>query len=127
VLWILVTLTVLVGATFQLPAARAAMRATDGQGVVYSVDGPLTAPADGPAPRGPCGGGAVRCFDTAFFAVDTVVPLIALEQRATWYPDESTAWGQLLAWWLTVSTLLGWLLSSVFVLSFARLGRTGAP
>ncbi len=126
VLWILVALTLVVGGTFRLPAARAAMRATDPQGTVYSVDGPLSPPPPG-TPGGACGGGAVRCFDAAFFAVDTVVPLVSLGQRATWYPDEGTSQGRLLAWWLTVANLLGWLLSSVFVLSFARLGRSGAP
>ena len=125
VLWILVVLTLLVGGTFRLPGARAQMRATDAQGVVYTVDGPLAPPPARAA--GPCGDGAVRCFDAAFYAVDTVVPLVALGQRASWYPDEGTAAGRWLAWWLTVSNLLGWLLSSVFVLSFARLARPGAP
>jgi hypothetical protein len=126
VLWILVALTLLVGATFRLPAARATMRATDPQGTVYTVEGPLGAAPAG-TPAGPCGGGAVRCFDAAFYAVDTVVPLVSLGQRATWYPDEGSAQGRLLAWWLTVANLLGWLLSSVFVLSFTRLARAGAP
>ncbi len=127
VLWILVALTLVVGVTFSVPAARAAMRATDGQGTVYTVAGPLGPPPAGTPPGDPCGGGAVRCFDAAFFAVDTVVPLVSLGQRATWYPDESTAAGRLLAWWLTAANLLGWLLSSVFVLAFTRLARSGAP
>lgn len=28
-----------------------------------------------------CGDGQVRCFDAFFFAADTVVPLVSLEQR----------------------------------------------
>jgi hypothetical protein len=103
------------------------MRAADGQGTVYTVAGPLGPPPVGTPSGDPCGGGAVRCFDPAFYAVDTVVPLVSLGQRATWYPDESTAAGRLLAWWLTVANLLGWLLSSVFVLAFTRLARSGAP
>ena len=52
-----------------------------------------------------------------------VVPLIALDQRATWYPDRFVAGGQVVEWWLNLATVAGWLLSSVFLLSFARLAR----
>jgi hypothetical protein len=38
VLWILVVLTLVVGATFRLPVARDLMRATD-EGTVYTVSG----------------------------------------------------------------------------------------
>ena len=49
--------------------------------------------------------------------------LISLDQRSTWYPDEQVRYGQLMLWWLDLATILGWLLSSVFVLSLARLSR----
>jgi hypothetical protein len=52
-----------------------------------------------------------------------VVPLIALDQRATWYPDRFVAGGQAVEWWLNLATMAGWLLSSIFLLSFARLAR----
>ena len=60
------------------------------------------------------------------YAIDTVVPLISLDQRTTWFPDPYVGGGQLMLWWLNLATLLGWLLSSIFVLSLARLSRSPA-
>jgi hypothetical protein len=71
-----------------------------------------------------CGDGQVRCFNSVLYAIDTVIPLISLDQRSTWYPDPHTMNGSFMQWWLNIATLLGWLLSSVFVLSLARLSRT---
>jgi hypothetical protein len=65
----------------------------------------------------------VRCFNPVLYAVDTVVPLISLDQRATWYPDEHLRYGEFMLWWLNLATLLGWVLSSILVLSLARLSR----
>ncbi len=70
-----------------------------------------------------CGDGEVRCFSPVLYAIDTVVPLISLNQRSSWYPDTHVRSGQLVLWWLNLATLLGWLLSSIFVLSLARLSR----
>jgi hypothetical protein len=58
------------------------------------------------------------------YAIDTVVPLISLDQRSTWYPDSRVPDGEIVLWWLNLATLLGWLLSSIFVLSLARLSRS---
>jgi hypothetical protein len=65
----------------------------------------------------------VRCFNPVLYAIDTVVPLVSLDQRATWYPDPGLRYGAFMQWWLNAATLLGWLLSSIFVLSLARLSR----
>lgn len=51
-------------------------------------------------------------------------PLISLDQRATWYPDPHARYGELMLWWLNPGTVLGWLLSSIFALSLARLSRS---
>jgi hypothetical protein len=120
VLWLLVALLALVAATLALPGVQATMRASD-QGVVFTVNGPLN--VDSPGSPDPCGGGRVRCFNPVLYAVDTVVPLVALDQRATWYPDRFVPGGQVVEWWLNLATLAGWLLSSIFLLSFARLAR----
>lgn len=69
------------------------------------------------------GDGEVRCFSPVLYAIDTVIPLISLDQRSTWYPDPHVRDGELMLWWLNLATLLGWLLSSIFVLSLARLSR----
>lgn len=58
------------------------------------------------------------------YAIDTVVPLITLDQRSTWYPDPNAPGGELMLWWLNIATLLGWLLLSIFVLSLTRLSRS---
>ena len=45
-------------------------------------------------------------------------------QRSTWYPDASTADGTFMEWWLNAASILGWLLSTVFVLALASLARS---
>ncbi len=137
VLWLLIGLLVLVTASLELPAAVAAMRATTSSGIVYTTRGPLqsqpgTSPAGAAAvssdgtgqPSDSCGGGQVRCFSPELYAVDTVIPLISLDQRSTWYPDPHVRYGTFMQWWLNLSAMLGWLLSSVFILSLARLARS---
>jgi hypothetical protein len=66
----------------------------------------------------------VRCFSPVPYAIGTVVPLISLDQRTTWYPGPHVPGGQLMLWWLSIATLPGRLLSSIFVLSLARLSRS---
>jgi hypothetical protein len=64
----------------------------------------------------------VRCFDAFFPAVGILVPIIDLRQRDTWYPSPDRG-GAALEWWLNVGTILGWIASTIFALSFTRLGR----
>ncbi|MGI5271176.1 hypothetical protein ACQEUU_18615 [Nonomuraea sp. CA-218870] len=136
VLWMLGALLLLVHGMLLTPSVQQTMRATDPRGNVYAADGRLvtveaatpspdgTVTVSGRDPRpGPCGDGQVRCFDPLFYTVDTVVPLLSLGQRATWYPEARTGGGSLVSTLLNVAGLLGWLLSSVVVLSFARLAR----
>jgi len=108
VLWMLAALLVAVTVTVLLPDAQATFRATDPAGNVYATTGRLVTVAapDGvtnaesftvPAARAPasdpCGDGQVRCFNPMFYAVDTVVPLVTLGQRSTWYPNRAAPWG----------------------------------
>jgi hypothetical protein len=111
----LLLLLVAVVAVLSAPGLTDTLRATDARGSLYSVDG---------AAPGNCSDGHVRCFNQLFYAVDTVVPLVSLNQRSTWYPDARAPWGNLLDYSLNVATLLGWILSTIVVLSFARLART---
>jgi hypothetical protein len=111
----LLLLLVAVVVLLSVPAFTGTLRATDAQGSVYSVDG---------AAPGNCSDGHVRCFHQLFYAVDTVVPLVSLNQRSTWYPDAAAPWGTFLDYALNIATLLGWILSTIVVLSFARLART---
>lgn len=134
VLWLLAALLILVAASLELPASQATLRATNGNGDVYTTNGLLTTSAHTTASGqgGPssslravaCGDGEVRCFSPVLYAIDTVIPLITLDQRSTWYPDPHTRGGEFMLWWLNLATLLGWLLSSIFVLSLARLSRS---
>ena len=128
VLWAIAALLILVTVTLQVPAARAEMRATTSSGAVYTLTGPLQ-PASGSAgAHGPradaCGDGQVRCFNPVLYAIDTVIPLVSLDQRSTWYPDTGTTAGIVMQWWLNGATILGWLLSSIFVLALANLARS---
>lgn len=127
VLWALAVLLLLVVGSLELPVGQATMRATNGSGAVYSTSGLLvgSAPAGGGSAKiDSCGDGEVRCFSPVLYAIDTVVPLISLDQRSTWYPDPHVSGGRLMLWWLNLATLLGWVLSSIFVLSLARLSRS---
>jgi hypothetical protein len=70
----------------------------------------------------PCGGG-VHCFDIVLYAVDTVVPIIDLKERSTWYPAHTDD-GKWLDYLFNICTVLGWILSTIFVLSLARAARS---
>jgi hypothetical protein len=136
VLWVLAALLVLVIASLEIPAAQATLRANNGNGQVYATSGQVTpdrsaVPNSPPGGRGmpradSCGNGEVRCFSPVLYAIDTVIPLISLDQRTTWFPDPNVRGGQVMLWWLNLATMLGWLLSSIFVLSLARLSRSPA-
>lgn len=111
-----VALTVVVAGTLLLPASGKALRATDGNGKVFSPE--VVAASNVKPDR--CGSGAVVCFNPAYYAIDTVVPLIGLGQRSTWHPDENAAHGPLLAAWLNTATLIGWLLTTLFALALTK-------
>jgi hypothetical protein len=122
-LWLLAALLILVTASLEIPATQAVLRSAS-SGVVYTTHGPLQPVTTRAVPHADaCGNGQVRCFSPVFYALDTVLPLISLDQRSTWYPDPHARYGLLMEWWLNTATVLGWLLSSIFVLSFARLAR----
>lgn len=95
------------------------MRATDASGAVYTPEGPV---AEMPTAVDGCA--QVRCFSPLIYAIETVVPLVDLGQRGTWYVRSSAAHGTLYDVWFTIATLSGWALSTVFLLSFSRLGRS---
>lgn len=137
VLWLLALLVILVTCSLLLPGPQSAMRAASSSGTVYTPQGafhpsgtssaastdlgntgPVKAAADA------CGEGQVLCFNPLLYAIDTVVPLVSLDQRSTWRPDARAADGTFLQWWLNAATVLGWLLSSIFVLSLANLARS---
>ncbi len=127
-LWFLAVLLIFVATSLEVPAWQATLRATTSAGITYTTHGPLSA-ATTTTPRhtpdvDACGNGQVHCFNPVLYAIDTVLPLISLDQRSTWYPDPSVRYGTFMQWWLNAATLLGWLLSSIFVLSLARLART---
>jgi hypothetical protein len=128
VLWAIAVLLGLVTLTLALPPGQATMRASNGNGNIYSTAGLVETPGGPAGPRATasqsCADGEVRCLSPFLYSVDTVIPLISLDQRSTWYPDPHVRYGELMLWWLDLSTILGWLLSSVFVLSLARLARS---
>ena len=113
-------LALLIAAAFlivSIPSNQLLLRTSDEIGNVYSPYGALDPPSEG------CDHGEVRCFQPAAFAVETVVPLISFSQTSTWYVDKESTRGQILAAALSILTALGWLVSSIFVLSFARVLR----
>ena len=111
---LLVLLVVGVYVMLLTPWARASMTAVS-PAFVASLDGPSQ-------PTAACGAGRVRCLEPFFYAVDTVVPLIDLGQRAAWYPSGPD--GRLVALILNVCTIFGWLASTVFVFSITRFVRS---
>jgi hypothetical protein len=128
VLWLLALLLALVSGTLLTPGAQDTLRATDHRGNVYAPSGQLgtgDTAAVAYVPVDACGNGEIRCFHPILYAIDTVVPLVSLDQRSTWYPNPHAPWGLVMEWWLNLATIAGWLLSSIFLLSFARMGRSG--
>ena len=108
-----------------LPAAGDTIRTVDEANLVYTPSGPLVETASASsatedAPPVSCGAGRVRCFNPFFYAIDTVVPLIDLDQRSTWYPDRDAEYGRLYEWGLDFAVLLGWAVSSTLVLGLAH-------
>ena len=117
----LLALLVLTAGVLSLPQTEEIMRTVDEDNVSYSPAGPLVDGEPAPGADGArCGGGRVRCFDPVFYAVDTVVPLVDLHQRSTWYPDRELPHGRLYQWGLDTALLLGWAGSSALVLGLTH-------
>jgi hypothetical protein len=126
VLWLLAVLVILVTGSLLLPSPQVAMRATASD-TVYTPHGALRGPGAVASPQAAadaCGDGQVLCFNAFLYAIDTVIPLVSLGQRSTWHPDARAADGTFMQWWLNAATVLGWLLTSIFVLSLANLARS---
>jgi uncharacterized protein YjbI with pentapeptide repeats len=123
---ILAALVLAVFALVSFPPNQLLMRTTDADANVYDPYGlykPTESAEQRLAHQRSCGNGAVRCFRPLAFAVDTVVPLISFGQASTWYVNEETEQGRRLSLELSFLALLGWLLASIFALSFARVLR----
>ena len=117
---------------------RSTMTASTADGPTFAGSGPMDwefrSGSSTIADR--CGGGSIPCFNAFFYAVDLVVPLVNLGQVDSWHPDahRGTVWrpfgielaavstGVLLTWWFNLLALLGWLLSSVGIVTITRLG-----
>ena len=128
VVYVLLALIGMLTIALQMPGATLAFRSADATGQIYRPDGPV---GGFPALGGPnlvrdrtCGNGAVRCFSAPLLAIDTMVPLVDLGQRSTWYPQRDAPYGTAYRLGLTIATLLGWVLSSVAVVGFSRLTRS---
>ena len=50
--------------------------------------------------------------------------LVELGQRSTWHADGQGGVGTVAEWALGLATVAGWLVSTVFVVSFARFSRS---
>src|SRR5262249_59741895 len=106
VFWLLAALLILVILSLEAPTTQATMRATTAAGLVYGTHGPAPGSGGpGPAARLPaiahsdaCGGGQVRCFNPVLYAIHTVVPLVSLDQRATWHPHPPLPHRPVLPW-----------------------------
>lgn len=120
---VLLALIAMTTAALLLPTADDIMVAVDENNVVYSPTGVRLTNESGEEEFisvRDCDGGRVRCFHALAYAVDTVVPLIDLHQRSTWYPDRSAPWGRTYERLLYAAVLLGWMASSTFVFGLAQ-------
>jgi hypothetical protein len=115
----LVLLAILVATVFGMllmPPVRATMTAAKPLTVATLDQQPVAGTA--------CGDGRVRCLEPFLYAVDTVVPLIDLGQRTTWYPSGER--GRIFSAVFNACTILGWFASTVFAFSITRLVRSRA-
>lgn len=104
---VLIGLLIVVGGLLASGPGRSRMITTDEDNVVFTASAPCTT-------------GTVRCFNPVFYAVDTVVPLIDLQQRSVWYPTRSLPYGAALEWGLNVAVLMGWVATSALILGFTK-------
>ena len=104
---VIVALIAATGAVLAGEFARDRMVTADEDNVVFTA-------------AAPCEGGTVRCYNPMFYAIDTVVPLVDLQQRSTWYVSRSRPNGAALEWGLNLTVLLGWAASSALVLGLTR-------
>lgn len=60
-------------------------------------------------------------FTAILFSVDVFIPLFALHQEPYWYPQakqgDDNWWRKLFMFWYWVQIILGWILTSIFVLT----------
>lgn len=120
----MIALILLVATLLAVPSGRNVMAATTAYGPTFAPNR-LPTGVDPQAPFGhaapdECGSGAVRCFNAALYAIDTVIPLVDLGQRDTWHPDRHRGAGRWYELFLAASTVAGWALTSVFVLALSR-------
>ncbi len=115
-----------VSVAFGYSARDSSFRSVSQESTVYAPSGSMgnqSFYADASTSIKGCGDGRVRCFTPHLFAIDTVVPILDLGQSQTWYINPAGLGGWFLQLWIAVATILGWVLSTLFALSFSRLGE----
>jgi hypothetical protein len=103
------------------------------QAITASVsDGPVVSAAPGKDPLAAtrrttasdsCAGAGVPCFSPFVYSLETLVPVIDLGQHKAWHFDVRKPWGRTLVYVETTLKGLGWILTSVALLSLARYQR----
>ena len=110
---VIIVLIALVGAILAGSFARHRLVAVDDDNAVFSA-------------AEACESETVRCYNPVFYAIDTVVPLVDLQQRSTWYVSRNQPYGTALEWGLNLTVLLGWAASSALVLGLTRTLNPGS-
>ncbi|MBI2718055.1 MAG: hypothetical protein HYX36_04730 [Rhizobiales bacterium] len=60
-------------------------------------------------------------FNSAVFAIDTLVPAVSMNMRGNWTPDESKPIGRVVQIYLWIQVLVGWALTFLTVAGFSGL------
>jgi hypothetical protein len=82
--------------------------------------GPALAPSGQPPVEGCTDNPATACFQPVLYALDTIVPLVDLDQRSTWRVDGNTSGAGLLQFALDAARLVGWLVAAAVTFVIAR-------
>jgi len=67
-----------------------------------------------------CALGGDGCVNAVLYAADVVVPVLDLSEAAEWQISTRAGWGNAYEWTSALFSAVGWVLTSVFLLSFAR-------
>ena len=63
-------------------------------------------------------------FNASMYSLDTLFPVLEIDQKSFWRPDQSKPWGTMAIWYFYIQSVLGWALSLLAVAGFSGLVKS---